>query len=493
MRRTRHSTPLLLLPLLALAACGDRGSGLGSDTLARAADFELTVEQTANLIAPVPDLPQDAAVVEALTDFWVDYSLLALVVNQEGALAALDLSPVTRQQLNQELVLLLRDEVIDEDQEISDEELAEIFERDRPGERVRARHILLSTQNDLAGEQVDSLRALAEELRDRARGGEDFGGLAEEYSDDPGSAARGGDLDFFQRGQMVPPFEEAAFALQPGEVSDVVETQFGFHVIRVEDRETPTLDEMGEQLRQELQMERMNRAESIFVAGIEEPADIQMTDDALDRVRSMAESADLELSERERRADLVTFDGGSYTVGEFRWFLLNQPTQLRQQIAGASDDQLDSMLRNLARGELLVQEAERRGITLPEGQREEIESEIREGFRELAQLLGLANISPQEGESLEDAIKRTIDELMPRLVRGEQDVYPLGGLALALREQYRVQISMENMERTADRVGEIRSADPDMEPGAPEMEDPEALLEQLELEEPGGVDPDGEG
>lgn len=492
MRRTRPSLALFVLPLLVLAACGDR-TGLGSDTLARAADFELTVEQTANLIAPVPDLPQDAEVVEALTDFWIDYSLLALVVNRDGALAELDLSPVTRQQLNQELVLLLRDEVIDADEEISDEELAEYFERDRPGERVRARHILLSTQGEVADEQVDSLRALAEELRDRARGGEDFGALAEEYSDDPGSAARGGDLDFFQRGQMVPPFEEAAFALEPGEVSDVVETQFGFHVIQVEDRESPTLDDVGEQLRQELQMERMNRAESVFVAGIEEPADIQLTEDALDRVRTMAEAGELDLSNREERAELVTFEGGSYTAGEFRWFLLNQPTQLRQQIAGASDEQLDSMLRNLARGELLVLEAERRGITLPEGQREEIESEIRESFRELAELLGLADISPQEGESLEDAIERTIEELMPRLVRGEQDVYPLGGLALALREQYRVQISMENMERTADRVGEIRSQDPEMAPEAPGMEDPDTLLEQLELDEPGGLEPEGEG
>jgi peptidyl-prolyl cis-trans isomerase C len=483
MRLTRELLTLLLLPTLALSGCGDRGAELGPDTLARAADFELTVEETANLIAPVADLPQDPAVVEALTDFWVDYTLLALVMTEEGALNALDLSAVTQQQLNQELVLLLRDQVIDVDAQVTDQELEEYFERERPGERVQARHILLAYPESADQAQRDELRELAIQLRDRAQAGEDFAALAAEYSDDPGSAARGGDLGFFQRGTMVPPFEEAAFTLEPGEVSDLVETQFGLHIIQVEDRETPTLEEVGEQLRQEIQMERTNVAESIFVAEIEEPADIQVVEGGLDRARELAESAEVALTQRERGQALVTFDGGEYTHGDYRWFLLNQPTQLRQQIAGAGDDQLDSMLRNLARGELLVQEAQRRGLTLPEGQEEELETSIRSQLQELAGILGLDDISPGEGQNVRDAVKERIDELMPRLVQGQQDVYPLGPLALALRENYSVQISMENMDRTAQRVAEIRAADPELETEGPDLDDPEALMEQLEMED----------
>lgn len=99
---------------------------------------------------------------------------------------------------------------------------------------VHLSHILLSI---VAGnDATQAARAKIDSLLIRARSGEDFAALAQTYSEDPGSAQRGGELGFIERGDFVPEFEEAAFALQPGEISDVVHTQFGFHIIQLIDR-----------------------------------------------------------------------------------------------------------------------------------------------------------------------------------------------------------------------------------------------------------------
>src|SRR5437773_3664945 len=124
--------------------------------------------------------------------------------------------------------------------EVKDDEVAEYYalhkdDKFTEPEQVRARHILVKTAADAGADAKAAARKKAEELLAKVKAGGDFAALAKERSEDAGSAANGGDLGLFTRGRMTPAFEEAAFALQGGGWSDVVETPFGFHVIKVEE------------------------------------------------------------------------------------------------------------------------------------------------------------------------------------------------------------------------------------------------------------------
>jgi len=122
-------------------------------------------------------------------------------------------------------------------------------------EKARARHILLRVPRDATEDQVSAARERAAKLRQRVLAGEDFATVAGEASEDPGSKENGGDLGFFQRGQMVKPFEDIAFGMEPGAVSDVVKTDFGFHVIKLEEKkpaESRSFEETKREIAKEL-------------------------------------------------------------------------------------------------------------------------------------------------------------------------------------------------------------------------------------------------
>ena len=103
-------------------------------------------------------------------------------------------------------------------------------------EEIRARHILIKLPPDADEAQRAAARKKAQDVLDKVKKGADFAKLAQQVSEDAGSASKGGDLGLFSRGKMVPAFDTAAFALEPGAVSDIVETPFGFHVIKVEEK-----------------------------------------------------------------------------------------------------------------------------------------------------------------------------------------------------------------------------------------------------------------
>jgi peptidyl-prolyl cis-trans isomerase D len=143
----------------------------------------------------------------------------------------------TKESIDVQLLALTLDDVARQIS-VPPAELQSYYEQNKASftepEQRRASHILLTVGEGGSAKDKDGARKLAQELLARIKARpDDFAKLAQEYSKDPGSAAKGGDLGFFGRGMMVKPFEEAAFGLKPGDTSDIVESDFGLHLIRV--------------------------------------------------------------------------------------------------------------------------------------------------------------------------------------------------------------------------------------------------------------------
>ena len=148
----------------------------------------------------------------------------------------------------------------------------------KQGEAVRASHILVMANEKADDATKKQARAKIEAILKRVRVGEDFAKLAKENSDD-GSKDQGGDLGFFQRGSMVPEFDKAAFALKPGEISDVVTTQFGYHIIKVAEKKDATMlpyDKVQPQIVEYLSNQKKKQRVDAFIEEAKKRARIEV-------------------------------------------------------------------------------------------------------------------------------------------------------------------------------------------------------------------------
>ncbi len=182
----------------------------------------------------------------------------------------LELSGLTLQDLKNELVTEVQlNKLLEPRIEVTDEQISAYFEENKASfntqEQIRASHILVETREE------------AEEIAAQLKEGADFADLAKEHSKDP-SAAQGGDLGFFGKGRMVAPFEEAAFALEVGETSNIVETEFGFHIIKLTEKQaatTATLEDKKEEIRETLFEQKKSEMAGPFIEELRNEAKIE--------------------------------------------------------------------------------------------------------------------------------------------------------------------------------------------------------------------------
>ena len=270
----RRPVQALAVSLLAMSlGSASLSAAEPDDVVAKVGDAEIT---EADIAFAARDLGQElqrfppAQWRQLLLDAMIDMELLAQAARQDG----LDQDPAFQKQLDFLELQALRNAYLAQKigGAISEDDLKAAYDKqfaDFQGEEeIRARHILLKE------------KAEADEIVKELEGGADFAELAREKSTGP-SGPNGGDLGYFKKGQMVPEFEEAVFALEPGSYTEEpVKTQFGWHVIKLEDKrqeEKPALEDVENNLRQQLFRERYEAK----MAELKEGTEIEILDEAL--------------------------------------------------------------------------------------------------------------------------------------------------------------------------------------------------------------------
>jgi hypothetical protein len=194
---------------------------------------------------------------------------------------------------------------------------------------------------------------------------------------------------------------------------------------------------------------------------------LEETAEDIETVKQLAADPNMELTSRALGRPLVEYDGGAYTLREFRDWLLTGPANLPSQVQAAPDAQIGNLLQSLARSELLVNEAADQGVEVSQARQDSLAANIIAGVRGIAQQLGFTQITPDEGETVEEAANRMVRDILVQVVQQGREVFPLQAVSYALKEQYGAQTFQAGVDRAVALVSEMRTATPPAATPAP--------------------------
>ena len=459
---TRTSSIVLSALITAIAACDFVKDGMQgqSDAVARVDGFTLTIDHAAHLlsqasegVASVGSVEPPPTVVDPLTDLWVGYTLLASQLASPDTFSSVDLTLLTRSGMDQGLVWLLHDGVIMAQINLPEVELQEMYEQERPFDAVEAQHILVAVPASASIAVTDSLRQLADNLHAQLLAGADFAALARQYSDDPATASRGGQLGWIERNRLVPELEEVVFGLEPGTISEPVRSSLGFHIIRVIELDVPGFQSAMVRYRAELIDERMPELEAHFIESLIEEAKVRLAPGAVFLAPQIAASLRLErLSAAERRGVLARYKGGTFTVGEFADHVIRGLPNSQPALIGADSIRMRGVLLDMVRGELLAKAARERGYHLAP---EVVDSIRDDALRSLFVAATLAGFRRNELVAGDQAIAAAVDQAVIDVLTRQRSPWPMAQVALALRAGHTIQVYPSRFSAVTARLVEI--------------------------------------
>jgi len=455
MTRTRILTASLVA-LLGATACEGFKEAMTAhvDVVARAGSQELTVKRMAELLGPT-DVPLRADAVRTVAQLWVNYQLLAHASATGDTLATPENADLGMWSAIAQLRTRKYYEDVSKSWPAADPASYEQAYND--GALLAAAHILLTKQPEgLAPAVNDSIRKEAEKIAATVTSAT-FAAVAKARSQDPGSKDKGGDYGVFAPGYMVAEFDKGILSVPPGGISKVVETQFGYHIIR-----RHTWDEIKDQFAQQYGDVAKQKADSAFFDGLEKAANVQVKPGAARLVKAIAEDID---AYRADRTVIATARSGNLDAARMsRWMAAFPPqSQMRQQVVQAPDSVIPMFVLNVMRNELLLRAADEAKVGLDSAQHAEIRQAFYGGVMGAMNRL---NIAPaQLADSGSDAAARErlaasrIEDYMTAMIKNQIEYVDVAEqIVLVLRDKFESRVVPAGIDRVLAEATKVRAA-----------------------------------
>jgi PPIC-type PPIASE domain len=445
---------VLLVGALALVGCNALRDAFSpqADVIARANDQTLSVERVAGWVGNSKQVPLEPLALSRLSHVWVDFALFAQALAagkdlRDSATMTAAMWPVVSelkwQRFHDKLVAR------------GDLTPRQVDSAYGAGQFRMFQHILIQLPPNSSADVDAQKRRRAEQLLPQARGGAaQFRQLAARYSDDPGSKVQGGALGLATRGQFVPAFEDAAWELGPGDVSPVVKSPFGYHIIR-----RPPLAEVRDSFRVGVQGQIARSADSVYLDSLSTKLRIEAVDRAPAYVRAAVQDMD---ASRSSNRVLVDYRGGSFRVRNFvRWISAMDP-QVMQALPQATDDQIKQFLKLVAQRDLVIRQADSAKVTLTAQDWQQ----VRAGHDSAIAMLGsILNLSARTLDSAGTPEERSnfalarVNDYLERVLQGRARYFPVPpALAETLRDQARWNVDEAGVRRAVERAQQIRAS-----------------------------------
>ncbi len=299
MKSSSIRTIIFVLALGLATAIGAGSSIAGDDQiLATVGPNKLTLKQFQNQIDSLPmqiqiALAHSPEMKEQLLDRWVQITLLAQAAKNAGLDKKPEIMARVEDLKNSVLAQEYAQMALENKVDVTDDDVKAYYESHKKDmsvpAKVKARHILIRVSENAKKEKWAAAKKKAEKIRREIVSGADFAKLAKKYSDDPGTKDQGGELGFFSKGRMVPEFENAAFSLKVGEISQPVKTVFGYHIIQVEAKDPAkerALEDVQDQIRHDLTIEKQSNLLEKIMADLKAKYPVKTNKELLKKMNS---------------------------------------------------------------------------------------------------------------------------------------------------------------------------------------------------------------